>query len=165
MDGTRDSSKTYFQDQMSHNNCFGCGSANERGLGIKSFWDEGGDEAVCIWTPGTEHKAGPEDVLNGGIICTIFDCHCICTAIAQAYRDEEREIGTEPMIWCVTGRISVDYHKPTPIDLPVELRSRIEEKHGRKTVVACSLFSDGKKTATAEVLAVRVPPEVWYRGH
>ena len=82
---------------------------NAYGLRIKSYWS--GDEAVCTWDPKPYHTAGPKHVLNGGIIATVIDCHCICTAIAAAYRAEGREIGTEPMIWYATGSLQVTYRR------------------------------------------------------
>ena len=78
-----------FQDQIKENHCWGCGPANEHGLRIKSYWS--GEEAVCTWQPGEQHSAGPLEILNGGVIATLFDCHCVCTAIAAAYRAESRE--------------------------------------------------------------------------
>ena len=157
--------KLYFQDEMVHNNCFGCGPSNERGLRIKSYWDKDGSEAVCIWRPEPYHLAGPEHVLNGGIIATIIDCHSICTAIAHAYAGEGRAISTKPVIWCVTASLRVSYMKPTPIGSPVELRARVIEESGKKSVVECSLSSLGVERAAAEVLAIRVPAESWYDAH
>ena len=125
---------------------------------IKSYWS--GDEAVCTWQPKPYHAAGPLHVLNGGIIGTIIDCHCVCTAIAAAYRAEGREIGTEPPIWYVTKSLQVTYLRPTPIDQPVVLRARIKGVDERKTVLTCSLFGKGEECAQGEVVAVRVP-SVW----
>lgn len=146
-----------FQDEISDNLCWGCGPTNEHGLQIKSSWD--GDESVCTFRPMPQHMAGPKDILNGGIIATLIDCHCVCTAIAAAYRAEGREIGTEPSIWCVTASLHVTYLRPTPIDEPVALRARITEKKGKKTILTCSLFSKGGECARGEVVAVRVPAD------
>ncbi len=143
-----------FQDQMRGNYCWGCGSLNEQGLRIRSYWS--GDEAVCTWKPKVYHSAGPQHILNGGIIATIIDCHCVCTAIAAAYRAENREIGTEPLIWYVTGSLQVKYLRPTPIDEPVVLRAQIKEMNERKTFLSCSLLARGKECAYGEVVAVRV---------
>lgn len=150
-------SQTAFQDQMAGNLCWGCGAGNPRGLHIKSHW--AGDEAVCTWQPAAWHAAGPPHVLNGGIIATIIDCHCIGTAIAATYRAEGRTMDSAPPVWCVTASLQVSYLKPTPINAPVELRARVKERSGRKTVVACGLFSHGEECARGEVVAVRVPPE------
>lgn len=146
-----------FQDLIPGNYCWGCGPLNEAGLRIKSRWD--GEEAVCIWQPSPQHAAGPKHILNGGIIATIIDCHCICLAIAAHYRDEARPMDSEPGIWCVTASLQVTYLRPTPIARPVELRARVKETSGRKTVVTCVLRADGEDRATGELLAIRVPPE------
>ena len=60
---------------------WGCGGKNEHGLCIKSYWDE--DETVCTFRPDAHHIAYPGS-LNGGIIATIIDCHCVNTAISVA---------------------------------------------------------------------------------
>src|SRR5712692_7726674 len=133
----------------------GCGSANAHGLQIKSYWS--GDEAVCSWHPGPSHAAGPPHLLNGGIIATIIDCHCVCTAIAAAYRQESRPVGTEPVIWYATASLQVSYLRPTPITGVVELRAQIRQLTDRKTTLTCSLTSAGIVCAQGEVVAVRVP--------
>jgi acyl-coenzyme A thioesterase PaaI-like protein len=153
-----------FQDQIPENYCWGCGPLNPHGLHIKSRWSASGDEAICVWHPGQWHMAGPQHILNGGIIATIIDCHCICTAIADAYRREERSLSSAPLIWYVTGGLDVSYLRPSPIDRPVELRARLDEIKGKKTVVSCSLQSDGEECATARLVAIRVPPE-WRERH
>ena len=109
------------QESMFHNLCWGCGPLNERGLRIKSYWN--GLESVCSWQPQDVFMAGPRHILNGGIIATVLDCHCICTAIAVAYEQEGREMGPEPHIWYATASMNVRYLKPTPIDQPVLLRA------------------------------------------
>lgn len=140
-----------FPDEGTH--CFGCGRSNEHGLQIKSYWS--GDEAVCTWQPKDYHLAAP-GVFNGGIIATIIDCHCVCTAIASAYRAEGREIGTKPSIWYVTALLQVTYIRPTPMNGPVVLRARVKEMKERKTIVICSLFAKEQECAHGEVVAVRV---------
>lgn len=146
-----------FQDEIPNNHCYGCGPANPDGLQIKSYWD--GDESVCEFVPQPHHSAGPNQYLNGGIIATLIDCHCVCTAIANTYRSEGRAIGEPPEIWYVTGAMNVSYVKPTPIDRPVLLRARIVEERPKKTVLNCSLSSDGTECARGEVVAVRVASE------
>jgi len=146
-----------FQELMEGNYCWGCGT-NEHGLRIRSYWS--GDEAVCTWQSKDYHMAGPRHILNGGIIATIIDCHCICTAIAAAYRGEGREINTEPHIWYATASLQISYLRPASIKESVVLRARVKEVKGRKTVLACSLFSKGEECACAEVVAVRVP-DAW----
>jgi len=101
--------------------------------------------------------AGPKHVLNGGIIASVIDCHSVCTAIAAAYRAENREIGTEPSFWYVTGSLNIKYLRPTAINEEIVLRAKVEEMMGKKTTLTCSLNSMGKECASAEVVAVKVP--------
>lgn len=145
-----------FQDQYldARADCWGCGRNNKHGLHIKSYWD--GDEAVAHFTP-QDDFTGHKGVLNGGIIATLMDCHCMGLAMAYAHRQEGREIGSEPLITYVTGSLKVDYLKPTPLnDKPVELRAKVERVDGRKTYMTCSLIAEGIETARGEVLGVRI---------
>ncbi|MCP3861335.1 MAG: PaaI family thioesterase, partial [Phycisphaeraceae bacterium] len=66
------------QDRYAPKNaCFGCGPANGKGLRIKSF--PRGDEVVAEFRPETMHEAF-ENILCGGIIGTLIDCHMNWTA-------------------------------------------------------------------------------------
>lgn len=143
------------QDRIPHNHCWGCGTLNARGLRIKSHPD--GDGTVCRFQPSPDHMAGPTHVVNGGIIAAVIDCHCVCTAIADAYRAAGRELGSEPLIWAVTASLRIDYLAPTPIGAPMELRARVREVKGRRRVVECTLRSGGRECARGEVVAVEVP--------
>jgi len=147
------------QDDLHQNYCWGCGIANPDGLHIKSAWD--GEEAVCVWQPAPQHMAGPRRVLNGGLIATVIDCHSICTAVAAAYRAEGRPIGSDPLIWYVTGSLQVSYRKPAPLDRPLEVRAHIVEAKDRKAVVAATVRAGGEECATGQVVAIRVAPE-WF---
>jgi acyl-coenzyme A thioesterase PaaI-like protein len=137
--------------------CFGCGADNEKGLKIKTYWDDGVGRST--FHPEPHMMAGPPQFLNGGIVATLVDCHGICTAIGHLYAAEDREVGSEPAIWCVTGSLHVDYKRPTPIDKPVELIGRVMTQDGRKLTVECALESEGKVCATGTVVAVRVGQE------
>lgn len=149
------------QDRIPHNHCWGCGTLNPRGLQIKSFQD--GDETVCRFQPSPDHMAGPTDVVNGGIIAAVIDCHCVCTAIADAYRAAGRALGSEPLLWAVTASMKIDYLAPTPLGVPMELRARVREAKGRKRVVECTVRSGGRDCARAEVIAVEVGT-AWHGG-
>jgi len=145
------------QDQLGIENlCYGCGPQNPDGLRIKSYWE--GEETVCQYRPRPEHMAGPRHVLNGGIIATLIDCHSICTALSWIYKSEKRPIGSDPLIWCVTGNLEIQYLRPTPIADPVLLRARIESSEGKKITVGCVLSSGGIERARGRAVAVRVPP-------
>jgi acyl-coenzyme A thioesterase PaaI-like protein len=95
--------------------------------------------------------------VNGGIIATVVDCHGVCTAIADAYGREGREIGTDPEIWFATASMSVEYLRPTPLGAPLVLRSSVVERDERRMSVDCVLEAVGKERARARVDAVQVP--------
>ncbi len=142
----------YYPDMFSH--CYGCGRLNEHGLRIRSFWE--GDETVCTYTPKEHHSAIPGFVY-GGMIASLIDCHSTGSAAAFAYREEGRELGTEPAIRFLTASLHVDYLKPTPLGVPLMLRSRLKEIKGRKVIVATELSAGGTVCVRGEVVAIRVP--------
>ena len=150
-----------FQDAFSENHCWGCGPLNPYGLQVKSYWSGDSDEAVCTWQPQPYHTAGPQHILNGGIIAVLMDCHCVGTAVAAAYRAEGRAMTSQPRLYYATASLQVTYLRPTPIAEPVVLRARVTNMMEKKTLLACSLFSGGEECAHGEVVAVRVSP-LWY---
>ena len=149
---TLDAFQDFYPDDVSH--CYGCGRLNEHGLQIKSRWE--GDESVCIYTPQPYHTAIPGYVY-GGLIASLIDCHSTGTASAAAYRQDGRKMGTEPVPRFLTASLHVDYRKPTPLGVPLEVRATVKEIKGRKVVVASRLLAEGQECATGEVVAVQVP--------
>ena len=102
----------------------------------------------------------PPDVMNGGTIAAVIDCHGVCSAIADAYRSEGREVGEGEKIWYATGSMTVNYRKPTRVDGPITARARLADKTAKKTIFAVDLYShDGVLTCDATVLSLRVPNE------
>jgi acyl-CoA thioesterase FadM len=51
----------------------------------------------------------------------------------------------------------VDYHKPTPLGVELEVRARVKELKGRKVVIEEWLMANGVITVKGEVIAVQVP--------
>ena len=143
----------YFQDYMPGNVCYGCGRENHDGLKIRSYWE--GEEAVCIWHSQDKYN-GWQGILNGGVLATLIDCHSMCTAMAAAYRAEEREINSEPIYHYATASLNIKYLKPTSNDHPIEIRATIKEMKGKKAIVQCKVYSNGVNSAVAEAIGVRV---------
>lgn len=150
------SAKAALQDVWLNGTCYGCGPANIHGLRIKSYWSEDGTEVICTFAPQPYHNAGFENVMYGGLIASLCDCHSIWTAIAFTYRQEGREHGSSPAISYVTGNLNVSYLAPTALDQPVLLRAHAEEISGRKAKIYCAMYSGDKKTAEAQVLGIRI---------
>jgi acyl-coenzyme A thioesterase PaaI-like protein len=142
----------YYPENLSH--CYGCGRLNEHGLQIKSYWD--GEETVCIFHPQPYHMAIPGYVY-GGLIASLIDCHCTGTAAAAAYRAEGRAMGTEPALRFLTASLHVDYLRPTPLGVPLEVRGTIKDIKGRKVVVSATVSAEGKVCARGEVVAIQAP--------
>jgi acyl-coenzyme A thioesterase PaaI-like protein len=145
-----------FQEQYppEFSHCYGCGSLNDHGLHISSRWD--GGESVCVFEPREYHTSFPGFVY-GGLIASVVDCHSTGTAAAAAYRAEGREFGSEPPLRFVTASLKVDYLKPTPMDGPMTLRSRIREIKERKVVVETEVKVGDILCARGEVVAVKIP--------
>ena len=148
------SQEVTFQDQGATTLCYGCGPANDQGLQIKSWWD--GADAVGFWTAEAHHCGGTREVVNGGIIATLLDCHSMNLAIARVYLDEQRPIGSAPRVFFVTANININYRRPTPLGKPLGLRATIRRVEGRKTFVSCTLSYEGEVCADATVLAIRI---------
>jgi acyl-coenzyme A thioesterase PaaI-like protein len=120
--------------------CFGCGPANAEGLRIRSVIE--GDTVVSRWTPRPYHHAF-EEVLSGGIISTILDCHSNWTGAYSLMV----KAGAEAPPPTVTASIFVEFLKPTPI-APLILEARAKETTARKAVVESTLKAGEVVTAT-----------------
>ncbi len=142
----------YYPEDYSH--CYGCGRLNEHGHQIKSYWD--GEDTVARFTPKPYHIAVPGFVY-GGLIASLIDCHGTGTASAAAYRAEGREMGTEPPLRYVTASLQVDYLKPTPLGLELEIRGQVRDIAGRKVVTEVRVLARGEECARGRVVAVRMP--------
>jgi acyl-coenzyme A thioesterase PaaI-like protein len=142
----------YYPDELSY--CYGCGRLNEHGLQIKSYWD--GDETIAVYTPLPQHIAIPGYVY-GGLIASLIDCHSTGTASAASYRREGREMDTQPPMRFVTASLQVDYLRPTPLGVPLEVRGQVEEIKERKVVVSTTLSAEGEICAKGKVVAVMMP--------
>jgi len=150
------------QDLMPHNHCFGCGPNNPHGLRIKSRWS-GSGPSEARFTPLAHHCAGPRHFVNGGVLATLIDCHCVCTAAAAAYLAAGRAIGAAPDIHYATFSLSLTYLRPTPIGTELVLLALPARADERTYVVSCALHAAGKVCVEAVVKAVQVP-ESWIQG-
>ncbi len=144
--------QNFYPDELSY--CYGCGRLNEHGLQIKTHWE--GEESVTVYQPLPQHMAIPGYVY-GGLISSLIDCHSTGTAAAAAYRQEGREMGTQPPFRFVTASLHVDYLRPTPLGLPLEVRGVVEEIKERKVVVSSTLIANGEVCAIGRVVAVKMP--------
>ena len=131
-------------------NCYGCGRNNEHGLHLKSYWD--GEESVCRHTPKPQYSGGFPGFVYGGMIASLFDCHGAGTAAAAKARENDEPIGR-----FVTASIKVDYLKPTPQGVELEVRGKVVEIKGRKVIVDLRLLAGETLCATCTVVMVQIP--------
>jgi acyl-coenzyme A thioesterase PaaI-like protein len=149
----------HYPDELSY--CYGCGRLNEHGLQLKSYWD--GEETVAIFHPEPYHIAIPGYVY-GGLIASLIDCHATGTAAAAVYRQEGRGMHTEPSLRFVTASLHVEYVRPTPLGVPLEIRGSVEEIKGRKVVVNATVSANGEVCAKGKVVAVKMPEHMMPKG-
>jgi acyl-coenzyme A thioesterase PaaI-like protein len=121
--------ETYAPENM----CFGCGPKNDKGLRIRSF-AESDDTCVCVWTPQAHHLAFP-GVLNGGICSALLDCHANWTAAYKLMR----AAGAAAPPCTVTSELSVKLKRPTPLAVPLTLRSRVVQAGADRATVEATL--------------------------
>jgi acyl-coenzyme A thioesterase PaaI-like protein len=131
--------------------CFGCGPANEQGLKIRSTVE--GGSVVARWTPKPYHHAFSE-ILSGGIISTILDCHSNWTG---AYSLMTKTGASMPPP-TVSASIFVEFLRPTPMEALL-LEARAKEITGRKAVVESTVTANGVVTARLSGTFVAVGPD------
>lgn len=142
----------FYPDDVAH--CYGCGRLNEHGHQIKSFWD--GDETVAKFFPKEYHTAIPRFVY-GGLLASLIDCHGTGTAALVSYRLVNRDYDTLPPFRFVTASLQVDFLKPTPLGVELELRGKIIEVKGKKVISEITISANDAITARGVVVAVQMP--------
>ena len=141
-----------YPEKFSH--CYGCGRSNPHGHHLKSFWD--GEETVARFTVRPEFSGGVPGHAYGGMVASLLDCHGTASAAAFAYRAAGREMGDGgEFMRFVTASLKVEYLRPTPVGVALEIRGRLESIDGRKVQVSLSLLAGGKPCARGEMLAVQ----------
>ena len=142
----------YYPDDYSH--CYGCGRLNEHGHQIKSYWD--GNESICRFLPKKYHTGGKKDILYGGLVASLMDCHGAGTAAAAKVKELGIEIKKGEMPKFVTASLKVDYLAPTPVNTELELRGKIIDISGRKVIVEVTLLSEQKVRAIGKLLFIQL---------
>ncbi len=145
----------YYPDNYSH--CYGCGRLNRDGLHIESYWE--GDEGICRFTPAPQYSGGLPGNVYGGFIASLVDCHCAGTAAAARLRHDGFELGEKPLPRFVTASLKVDYTKPTPMGVELEIRARVVEITQRKVILSATVTAAGVITAKGEAVMVRLPED------
>jgi acyl-coenzyme A thioesterase PaaI-like protein len=135
--------------------CFGCGPINEKGLRIRSFAtsDAADSVVVCDFTPEKHHEAF-ENVLNGGIIGTVLDCHMNWTTIFHLMKRS----GATHAPCCVTAEFKVVLKRPTPLGL-VHVEAHVITSTDDRATIEATMTANGKVTAIGTGTFVAVKPD------
>jgi len=132
-----------------NNRCFGCGPANDKGLRIRSFEEDG--DLVGEWHAEPHHQAF-DGILNGGICGALLDCHSNWAAAMHLMHER----GEDAPPCTVTADFHVTLKRPTPLDAALHLRAHVVESSEDRAVVEATLEANGKVTATCRGTFVAV---------
>lgn len=119
------------------------GRANPVALPLVVEFVDGGIDAVANF--GTLYE-GPPGCLHGGYIAGIFD------EVLGAAQTLAGQAG-------MTGRLTIHYRSPTPLNTDLHLRARLESVNGRKIVCKGTLHAGERLCAEAEGLFIAVDPK------
>jgi acyl-coenzyme A thioesterase PaaI-like protein len=101
-----------------------------------------GEEVVVRTTLGTAYEGAPRRA-HGGMVAALFDdftAFVLPLANTAAY----------------TGELTVRYHRPVPIEVPLEFRARIVSHEGRKLRVTGECVAADEVVASTEVLFITI---------
>ncbi len=103
-----------------------------------------GDEVVARTVLGTAYEGAPRRS-HGGLVAALFD---------------DIAAGVLPIagVAAFTGELTVRYHRPVPIEEPLEFRARIDSHEGRKLLASADCLAGGEVVASASVLYITVDP-------
>ena len=101
-----------------------------------------GDEAVTTLVLGPAFEGAPGRA-HGGIVAAIFD---------DVTGHVLRIVGTP----AYTGSLTVGFHRPIPIGVPLEFRAWLDRRDGRRLHIAASCAAAGEQVASCEALFIAV---------
>ena len=101
-----------------------------------------GEEVVVRTTLGTAYEGAPR-LAHGCMVAALFDdftAFVLPLANTAAY----------------TGELTLRYHRPVPIEVPLEFRARIVSHEGRKLRVTGECVAADEVVASTEVLFITI---------
>ena len=118
-------------------NCYCCGTKNERGLHLRYSYPEEGTAETSLVIP--EYFSGWEEITHGGLISMLLD-----ETMAHACKSKK--------LRGVTGELTVRFRKPLPVGTRVTVRGSATESRGRIALTE-GLVSDDAGTVYATASA------------
>ncbi|GAA1778122.1 PaaI family thioesterase [Streptomonospora arabica] len=86
---------------------------------------------------------GPPGLVHGGWLAALLDQALGAAAVAEGMPG-------------LTANLDVDYRRPTPLNTPLEITSRVTGTERRKVSVAAEIRHDGEVTAEGTAIMVRL---------
>ena len=124
--------------------CFGCGSENDHGLGIRPRYDDGKVIAELLFAP--RFQGGP-GVVHGGATAAFLDD--LMGFVMMAHRQP-----------AVTARLEVNYLLPIPLGLTLRGEAWLATRQARKLwAEAVGMDEEGRHYVEARALFVPVGAE------
>ena len=122
------------------------GRANPMGFG--AVMRREGDEAVLTVTLGAAFEGAPGRA-HGGVVATLID---------ETMGMVLHIVGTPAF----TGRLTVNYRAPTPLNEPLEARSRLAHRDGRKLTITAEVRRGETLLADADSVFIAVQPDRFF---
>ncbi len=116
-----------------YRHCFACGRDNPIGLRLDGFRSEG-EEVVVAFTPRPDY-GGFHGVLHGGIVATALDEIMAWAAMLRCG------------VFVYTGTMDVRFRSPAPVDATYEMRGEVNERRGRRLLLAGRMLHEGRAVA------------------
>jgi acyl-coenzyme A thioesterase PaaI-like protein len=109
-----------------------------------------GDEAVARFTLRAAHEGAPGRS-HGGIVAAIFDD--VMGFVIQMLQ--------EPAF---TGELHVRYEKGVPIGRELEVRTRLDHRHGRKIYITAEMWDGDERVCSAKSTFIALPSGMTWAG-
>src|SRR5438105_4245125 len=126
---------------MNKNYCFACGKDNPQGMRLKFSFDRDRQHFACKFRLGKRYS-GPPGHCHGGIIATVLD-------------DAMSKLSKLRDVVAATSRMTVEYHRPVPLNRRLKVESREISKRGRRLTRVAEI-TDEKGTVLARSRGVFV---------
>jgi len=126
--------------------CFGCGSANPRGLRLTGTWD--GTAALLRHVPPVDSEGAP-GIVHGGYVGALVD---------EAMALVAAEVAGAP---AMTRRVQLDYQAPTIVGRELLLHVTVPRHRGKIITVAVTGGQGDTTCFTAEGTFLQVPIATW----
>lgn len=121
------------------------GSTNPMSIGLK--YHREGDELIGAVTLGPAFEGAPGRS-HGGMLASCID---------ETMGALLPTLG----VMAFTGKLNISYRAPAPIGVPIEFRSSLRERSGRKLTIDCVGTSEEGVFITADALFIAIDPEAF----